>query len=292
MAFFEDNSISHNVESNANFRAWASMIHKALEEVGLVNTADTGQINLTTVENPGVGVYAGYEIWRFNDSEQATRPVYIKIEYGVGATKARPAIRFRCGRGSDGAGTLTTQSGTKESVPLGTPSGNGYIHACLYKGAFHIFSCANTSSTGTGNENGPILFCVERMRNAATLATVDAIAFWGGGASSGPSFTETGSGYFAGSWETCVQATPAGTLVVESTLAPGLKIYLEPIPAAPCRSVVGARSEAIGAGDTGELTIAGETLTYKRAPIKKEATLAGGTGGGTNTGHNYLLLHQ
>ena len=95
---------------DATFRTWGSGIAAQFAAVGLVQTADTGQINWTTVARPGVGSYGGYEIWRFNDSFQATAPVFIKLEYGVGTAADRPALRITVCTSTNGAGTPAGRS--------------------------------------------------------------------------------------------------------------------------------------------------------------------------------------
>jgi hypothetical protein len=99
-------TLSNN--TSANFRAWAQWIHDTLDTFGLVQTADTGQIDLTTVAAPGVANTAqGYEIWRMDDALQATVPVFFKIEYGSGAAAADPSVWLTVGTGSNGTGTIT-----------------------------------------------------------------------------------------------------------------------------------------------------------------------------------------
>lgn len=94
--------------TTAGFRAWGSELSAKFAAVGLVQASDTGQINWTTVNLPGSGAYGGYEIWRFNDSLQATAPIFIKIEYGAASTiNSSPGLRITVGTGSNGAGTLT-----------------------------------------------------------------------------------------------------------------------------------------------------------------------------------------
>ena len=53
--------------------------------------------------------FAGYEIWRFNDAFQATKPVFIKIEYGVAAVVDRPSLRVTASSATNGAGTPSGQ---------------------------------------------------------------------------------------------------------------------------------------------------------------------------------------
>jgi hypothetical protein len=94
--------------SDANFRAWGSYVAARFGAVGLIQTADTGQINWTTVTTPaGINTYQGYEVWRFADALQTSAPVFFKIQYGEGASADGPGIRLQFGSGSDGAGNLT-----------------------------------------------------------------------------------------------------------------------------------------------------------------------------------------
>lgn len=93
--------------NDATFRSWGSNLAGNIGTAGMVKTADTGQINWVTVTRPAVNTYGGYEIWRFDDSLQATSPVFVKIEYGTSNNAANPAIRVSIGSGTNGAGTLT-----------------------------------------------------------------------------------------------------------------------------------------------------------------------------------------
>lgn len=89
--------------SNATFRAWGLEFSTALSTIGLVQTADTGQINWATVNyNATTNTVAGYEIWRFADST-----IYMKFEYGTSGSATAPEIWITCGTGSNGTGTIT-----------------------------------------------------------------------------------------------------------------------------------------------------------------------------------------
>lgn len=94
--------------SDAGFRAWGSELSTNLATAGLVVTADTGQINWTTVTRPGTNTSGGYEIWRFADST-----LYLKIEYGTGGGATTPQMWITVGTGSNGSGTLTGQLSTR-----------------------------------------------------------------------------------------------------------------------------------------------------------------------------------
>lgn len=102
--------------SDAEFRAWGSQIRDQLLAIGLTKTADTGQIDWTTVARPGTNTAAGYEIWRFNDALQATKPIFFKVEYGTSASAAIPEVWLTVGGGSNGTGTITGTSFSRRQV--------------------------------------------------------------------------------------------------------------------------------------------------------------------------------
>lgn len=107
---------------DAGFRAWASEYSNALQTIGLVQTADTGQINLVTATRPGTSANAGYEIWRFNDALQATKPIFLKVFYGTTNTATSPRVQIQVGTGSDGAGNLINPSSTFNAISGKAPS--------------------------------------------------------------------------------------------------------------------------------------------------------------------------
>lgn len=111
-------SITNDNTSDATFRLFGSTISAALAAVGLIRTADTGTINWTTVTRATtpVNTSAGFEIYRFSDTLQATKPVFIKIEYGYGNTTNAACIWVTVGTGTDGAGNLTGQIGTRTQL--------------------------------------------------------------------------------------------------------------------------------------------------------------------------------
>lgn len=111
-------SVSQNTDTD--FRAWGSALSAGLASAGLVQTADTGQINWTTVARAAANDSAGYEIWRMADAMQATKPVFIKLEYGSGSSSGVPFMWLTVGSGSNGSGTIT---GTYLSRTLLTPNG-------------------------------------------------------------------------------------------------------------------------------------------------------------------------
>jgi len=139
----------------AEYIAWAQAIVDALIAVGIVQTSDTGQVILSTISAlPLTGVSAGYMIFRFNDSMQATRPLYFKLTFSARGTSPNawyfPSLGMSIARGSDGLGSLvgsvtstvysiigtgtgtssiTLKTGTATSTVVS--SGDGYLHMAL-----------------------------------------------------------------------------------------------------------------------------------------------------------------
>jgi len=107
--------------TDALFRLWGGAYNTKLAYFGWVNTADTGQINWTTVLAPTViNTVQGYEIWRMADALQATVPVFMKIEYGAGSIASSPAIWITIGSGSNGTGGLTGVTTVRQRFGFGT----------------------------------------------------------------------------------------------------------------------------------------------------------------------------
>ena len=125
---------------DATFRAWGSELAGYLATVGLVKTADTGQINWTTVTRPGTSTDAGYELYYLNDSMHATQGLYIKITYGTGSATTRPRLKVQVGEGSDGAGALTGQL-SNEYQPM-------YASATLGASTYVSYAVATTGLLG------------------------------------------------------------------------------------------------------------------------------------------------
>lgn len=117
-----------DMSSDAGFRTWGATFGTNLALLGWVKTADTGQINWSTVTKPTVAnTVAGYEIWRMNDALQATAPIFLKIEYGTGAAATNSAIWITVGFSTDGAGNLTsTNQSTRTQLVTTQNSATAY----------------------------------------------------------------------------------------------------------------------------------------------------------------------
>jgi hypothetical protein len=108
MAYTATTNTNCRISTNTEFQTWGSWISDAIGNTGLVQTADTGQIDWSTVACPSApSTMQGYEIWRFNDALQSVSPVFLRIDYGSGSVNTVPAFRWTLGSGSTGNGTLS-----------------------------------------------------------------------------------------------------------------------------------------------------------------------------------------
>ncbi len=166
------------VTTDAAFRAAAQQWHDALSAVGLVQTSDTGQINLTTVAKPGAAnASAGYEIWGFADTLQATVPVYIKIEYGTSGGANLFGIWITTGASTDGAGTLGTIKTNRIQMQT-TSVGSTTPWKCWVSGS--TSRCTIAMYVDSGGTNYASVATVERILdisgNDTALGAVQATA--------------------------------------------------------------------------------------------------------------------
>lgn len=160
----------HPLLDDAAFRAWGQAIHDAILAVGLVNTADAGQIDFATVAKPASGSsYAGFKMYRFDDSLQATAPVFVKLEFGTNSSTT-PALAITVSSGTNGFGVATgQQSGRQVAGSTGSQpfAAKGHI-----AGATNRIVCLSGSdqASATGTYLG---FIVERLRDADGNETND-----------------------------------------------------------------------------------------------------------------------
>lgn len=164
-------------QNDAGFRAWGKDLSDSIAQVGMVKTADTGQIDWTTVLRPAVNTFAGYEIWRFVDSS-----VFIKLWYGSAGTASVPMFSVQVGTGSNGSGTLTgvvsstrNINGGGSTTLTGSTVRRNYICRDI-NNTFFGFAWGQQSPT---SENIVAIFCVARTVDANTLPTNQgAFVYW------------------------------------------------------------------------------------------------------------------
>ena len=153
-------SSSSDHQNDAGFRAWGSDFAAKLLAVGMVQTADTGQINWTTVTRPGTNTDGGYEIWKFNDALQSTAPIFIRFNYGTGGVATRPRIQMIVGTSSNGSGTIggTALTGTlATSAATGTSTGSSFTnYMCHTAGVFWFVWQAGGPTAGLSRASAAI----------------------------------------------------------------------------------------------------------------------------------------
>ena len=154
--------------TDANFRIWGSSVDGTFVTCGWVQTSDTGQINWTTVAAPvAINTSKGYSIFRMNDAMQATKPVFLKIEYGSSpAVVANPCMWITIGTGSDGAGTITGIT-VARSVCYGNTS-NGSYYPSYFSGSSSRW-CMCLWPTYASYQH--IFFSVERTHDDSNTLT-------------------------------------------------------------------------------------------------------------------------
>jgi len=166
-------------DSDATFREWGSEFATMWATVGLVQAPDTGQINWSTVVRPGTNSLGGYEIWRFNDSQQATAPIFMRVEYRTGTGATVPVVNVTVGTGSNGSGTLTgTALTTSRQINGGTaqPGDTGrQSYMCCVDGFIGL-----NWKVGASASEGMLIICRTCDSTGAPTAT-GAMVCWGQG---------------------------------------------------------------------------------------------------------------
>lgn len=155
-----------SASSDAEFRAWGSAMSAALAAVGMVQTADTGQINWTTVTRPSTSSIGGYEVWRFPSSLHSTSPLYVKISYGTSTGATIPRYDIQTGSGTDGAGTLNGTTTTAYSAtPLAAQAASLTSYMSCDGDGLAIMMWPQSSQLSLRR-----FTCIERIRDSAGVA--------------------------------------------------------------------------------------------------------------------------
>lgn len=172
----------YNLNADQAFRTWIQGISDGLAAVGLVQTADTGQINIATVTSTlGSGnVIRGYQIWRFSDPLQATAPVFFKIEYGSQANGNGPAIWLTVGKSSDGAGNINTVVSRRHNWGSASGQVNTSSPLLISSDGSGVVVLMTKGFQG-GSPSWDMAFIIERSRNADGTPNGDGLMLCGTG---------------------------------------------------------------------------------------------------------------
>lgn len=169
-------NIALDMTSDATFRAWAQAVSNGIAAAGLVKTADTGQVDWTagTQTRAGASGAVYYEIWRFTDALQATRPVFIKVIYnGNGSTTSGGVLGFQIGYSTNGAGAFTGNY-TAVSGQRSTGLSSAVPVQCTFASDGSYLTLALGSAPGGANTCQAILV-VDRTRNTDGSANGDGV---------------------------------------------------------------------------------------------------------------------
>lgn len=168
--------------SNASFRAWGAGVSAALAAVGVVKTADSGQIDWATATAPTSSLTAsGFEVWRFDDPLSGVAPIVFKLEYGVrgtGSTAAQltPCLWLTVGKGTDGAGAITGTLAARRILGANynmnqssSTATAGYAATCGSKACLILAPWAESTTVTSP------MFIIERSRTNDGTPTADAV---------------------------------------------------------------------------------------------------------------------
>jgi hypothetical protein len=148
--------------SLANFKSWAQAISNAFAAFGWTQTADTGQVVWGSIGAVPASTYV-YEVWKANDAQAATLPIFVKVEYGFSATS--PRVRVTPGTGSNGTGTITgAVSAAPWELETNTAAQGATTFPCFFSGDAGEFRMFMWSSTTV---NVGLLFCIERAKDSS-----------------------------------------------------------------------------------------------------------------------------
>lgn len=163
--------------TDANFRLWCTFVRDTFL-LGWIQTGDAGQMNFATVLTPAAGnTKQGYAIFRMDDALQATSPVYIRVDFGGGATAVTVGMWITIGTGSDGAGNITTKrfDGGATAAPTVTWGSSSAAASTSFGSAannrVHVGLFATTGTT-------QIIMNIERTKDSSGADTGDGLYFY------------------------------------------------------------------------------------------------------------------
>ena len=139
------------ITSAAVAKTWITSFFNNLAACGLVQTSDTGQLDPSTIAAvPAAGSYFGYHVYRFNDTQQSNKPVFLRFVPYVGSYGGANCggVAVTIGFATDGAGNITgantgllnffnstagvQRTETATATPCYAVHGEGYFGLCLH----------------------------------------------------------------------------------------------------------------------------------------------------------------
>jgi hypothetical protein len=182
--------------TNAAFRLWAANVQSLILNTGMLQVAVTGNIDFTAVS--ANTVEAGFDLFQFNDTLQATAPVFFRLGYGGNGTAANPALYLTLG-GNHAGNLISTIGGAACTTPNTMFTfGSASLNTNLVSWAAGNASClmlalwmAQTNPTNFANPNtapymdvgspaiNPLILSIERTHDASGNDTTDGVLIFG-----------------------------------------------------------------------------------------------------------------
>lgn len=162
---------SFTLSTDANtteLRNWGAAIKAALAAVGLVQTADTGQPDWTTVTYSAGAKTIGTEFWAFSDTLQSTKPIYLKVAYMQGSSNGFYLV-FTPSTGTSGAGASSGLVGNSVTCGFSSAAAQGGLAKTTYvsgDGSYLAIALAWGGSSGFSGS-----FYIDRTRDTAGAIT-------------------------------------------------------------------------------------------------------------------------
>lgn len=175
-------------DTDALFRAWVTAVDDAIRDMGLVLTADTGQIDLATVTVPATSTYAGFRMYRLDDALQSTAPVFLRVEFGRGGGTTRSKIGLTVGSGTNGAGTLTGQTHTRRDLDHSGNPTTGVARSQYTSGSTARVQQIMGVDPASENSGDRIFWGLERTKDATGADTDEGVLLYGTPGTSTPFF--------------------------------------------------------------------------------------------------------
>lgn len=175
-----------NFTTAVGYTAMAAELYSIIfSTLGITQTADTGQLSATpTLTLPtATNQVSGFWIGRFNDSLQATAPIFFKLEIGSGASITEFQIILTVGTGSNGTGTITgTGAGVLTRVECcantaALSTTTNYITRACYSAADGIFWIKYKEGSTSAPNSSMGGFAIFRDVNSAGAPQGNAVMF-------------------------------------------------------------------------------------------------------------------
>lgn len=147
-------------------RDFYTALRDGLVAIGLVQTSDTGQLDINTVTWPGTSQDIGYMVFRFDDAAQATDPVFLKITVGRGPNAGVRRTTFLFGQGSNGSGTITGQTSTQVVANMSSTTAAAATLSFYMAFSSGVLFYGEGYGVDTAARIFTAVFCAERTRDA------------------------------------------------------------------------------------------------------------------------------